>query len=321
MHVHTKVPRQSVKKTRDDILPHDGSTIARRIVCFMQAVSQSHNVSKHARSKMTPKFESMVDVGCGDGHSSALFAPYFNKVTGIDKSKAQVLKAEEYSKTLDPKSYSCLQFQVASGENMPFRDSSQDLVCFSRSFHWMELMSDAMREARRVLKPDGCLAMYCTGFPKISKQLSPDEHASNVTVEKNKKANELLDNFFRHDCEIHPRSVLAVDDKYQRIYEAITVDHEPRKGSKFIIIDDKNLAIRKNFVTIREFAQMLQSYAGYRCAKITLSENNSQNDPLNDFVNNLKSTWSVDKLPNDEIYLDITWDVSLILSTRPAKLK
>lgn len=207
---------------------------------------------------------------------------------------------------------------------MPFPDESQDLVCFSRSFHWMDLMSDALSEARRVLKPTGCIAMYCTSFPKIERQISYEELAltgGRAASESSRSANEMLDNFLRNACEMHPRCKLAVDDRYRRVYEAISVDNRQRNGSKFIIIDDKSLAIRKRCMTLADFSETLRAYAGYKCAMLALKRLESDQDPLNDLLRDLKYMWCVEDLADDEIYLNVTWDVSLILCTRPAKIK
>ena len=36
------------------------------------------------------KFNLMVDIGCGGGQSTDIFAPYFTKIIGIDRSETQL---------------------------------------------------------------------------------------------------------------------------------------------------------------------------------------------------------------------------------------
>jgi NADH dehydrogenase [ubiquinone] 1 alpha subcomplex assembly factor 5 len=41
-------------------------------------------------------------------------------------------------------------------EELPFDDSTFDLVTSSMSLHWCNDLPAALKEIRRVLKPDGC---------------------------------------------------------------------------------------------------------------------------------------------------------------------
>lgn len=162
--------------------------------------------------------------------------------------------------------------------------------------------------------------MYCTGFPRIL-----CETASRFEVAK--ETNQLVDRFFRETCEMHPRCKLAVDDKYRRIYDAIIVDNRKQKGSKFIIVDDEKLAITKPFVSLHEFREMMRSYAGYRCALLTMMKksggahynNNLLKDPLDILLTHLRRLWDMEDQNFDDIFVTVTWDVSLILSTRPLR--
>lgn len=48
---------------------------------------------------------------------------------------------------------------VADGHRLPLRDASADLVTYAQAFHWMR-PDDAVREARRVLRPGGAMAVW-----------------------------------------------------------------------------------------------------------------------------------------------------------------
>lgn len=65
-----------------------GHAIAKKILEFLGSISLSQNGSVLRGKKL---FGSMVDVGCGDGRSTLLFAPSFRRVTGIDRSESQVM--------------------------------------------------------------------------------------------------------------------------------------------------------------------------------------------------------------------------------------
>lgn len=77
---------RSPRKAVDSSNP--GNDLSTRILDFLETVSPSRSGSVFRGKKM---FGSMVDVGCGDGKSTLLFAPYFKRINGIDRSKAQVL--------------------------------------------------------------------------------------------------------------------------------------------------------------------------------------------------------------------------------------
>lgn len=48
---------------------------------------------------------------------------------------------------------------VADGHRLPLRDASADLVAYAQAFHWLR-PADAVREARRVLRPGGAMAVW-----------------------------------------------------------------------------------------------------------------------------------------------------------------
>ncbi|XP_078507150.1 putative methyltransferase DDB_G0268948 [Lissotriton helveticus] len=99
-------------------------------------------------------YELAVDVGCGSGQSTNVLAAHFQKVVGIDISEAQIQEAKCVGSPPN------VSFLVAAAEKMPFEDSSVDLITASVAAHWFN-MKEFMTEVDRLLKPNGCLALYC----------------------------------------------------------------------------------------------------------------------------------------------------------------
>jgi ubiquinone/menaquinone biosynthesis C-methylase UbiE len=93
----------------------------------------------------------VVDVGCGAGGLASGLAGHGARVTGIEISDEQLVAAR------DRDDAAAVTFAVGRAEALPLADASQDLVVFMRSLHHVEIhrMSDALREARRVLRPGG----------------------------------------------------------------------------------------------------------------------------------------------------------------------
>ncbi|XP_076314081.1 putative methyltransferase DDB_G0268948 isoform X2 [Tachypleus tridentatus] len=100
-----------------------------------------------------PPLHHALDVGCGSGQSTRVLTPYFEKVTGIDTSAAQIdeaMKNEKSNKT---------EYKVAYAENIPLHDESVQLVSASQCAHWLNL-DMFFKEVHRLLVPDGVVALY-----------------------------------------------------------------------------------------------------------------------------------------------------------------
>ncbi|XP_054471874.1 putative methyltransferase DDB_G0268948 [Anoplopoma fimbria] len=97
-------------------------------------------------------FELAVDVGCGSGQGTLLLAKHFASVVGTDVSSAQLEMALQHAK--EPN----ITYRQCVAEELPFADSSVDLVTAMSAFHWFD-RPHFLREAHRVLKPLGCLAL------------------------------------------------------------------------------------------------------------------------------------------------------------------
>lgn len=95
----------------------------------------------------------VLDVGCGDGKFTRALVNLFKEVSGIDVK----VKPIDEAKMAAASANVVVDFRVDSGEDMPFLDKSFDVVVFSNSLHHMPHPDKALREAQRVLKPDGKL--------------------------------------------------------------------------------------------------------------------------------------------------------------------
>ena len=101
-----------------------------------------------------------VDVACGSGQSTFYLSSLFQSCLGIDISEAQVKCAEQKRKELP--NVKNVGFKVASTASLPLANASVDLVSCAQAWHWVE-PAELYREADRVLKPKGCLAVYGYG--------------------------------------------------------------------------------------------------------------------------------------------------------------
>ncbi|XP_026150420.1 putative methyltransferase DDB_G0268948 [Mastacembelus armatus] len=100
-----------------------------------------------------------VDLGCGTGQNSRLFAPFFKEVVGIDISECQLEEARAVP------GYPNVTYRKGTAEELPFTDGSVDLLTAASAAHWFD-KSRFVTEACRVLKPGGCIALL--GFTDSS---------------------------------------------------------------------------------------------------------------------------------------------------------
>lgn len=98
------------------------------------------------RSILPPglRFDDSLEVGCGDGWYSAQLRPRI----GVDISFNSVKRFEGLRTRL----------MVADVENLPFADSSFDVVYGFSILHHLENIGRGLKEINRVLKPGGCIA-------------------------------------------------------------------------------------------------------------------------------------------------------------------
>jgi len=93
-----------------------------------------------------------ADIGCGAGLSTRPLASLARMSTGFDPAESMV--------RLATRGIPEARFVTASGESMPFRDHSVDLLTAAGSLNYTRDLVATLAEAARVLTPGGLLAVY-----------------------------------------------------------------------------------------------------------------------------------------------------------------
>jgi hypothetical protein len=103
---------------------------------------------------VAPAGKDVVDVGCGGGGLVRELAASGARPIGIEISEAQLAPARARDDGNGD-----VRYLVGRAEALPLEDASVDLVVFMRSLHHVprEHLAAALREARRVLRPDGAV--------------------------------------------------------------------------------------------------------------------------------------------------------------------
>ncbi|XP_038646197.1 putative methyltransferase DDB_G0268948 [Scyliorhinus canicula] len=144
----------------------------------LPSANEVHKVIfNYLKKKKGKPFTLAVDIGCGSGQSTRGLASYFDKVVGIDVSEAQI---EEAKKVDGPDNVS---YRLGLAENLEFEDGSVDLVTSGTAVHWFK-MEKFMKEAERVLKPKGCVALYGYNIPTLLGYDNCPEDPDQIVEEK-----------------------------------------------------------------------------------------------------------------------------------------
>ncbi len=94
------------------------------------------------------------DCAAGSGQASCDIAAYFEQVIATDAAAAQIAAAIPHPR---------VDYRVAPAGASGLTEASVDLITVAQALHWFEL-DRFYAEARRVLKPDGILAVWSYGI-------------------------------------------------------------------------------------------------------------------------------------------------------------
>ncbi len=98
------------------------------------------------------------DCATGNGQAAVALADHFDQVIASDASAAQIAEAAVHPK---------VNYRVATAERSGLDANSIDLLTVGQAFHWFD-QGAFFSEAKRVLRPNGVLALWCYEICEVS---------------------------------------------------------------------------------------------------------------------------------------------------------
>lgn len=106
---------------------------------------------------LTSNHDLALDCGTGNGQAAVELAQHFTRVVATDPSSAQLANATPRQN---------IEYRIARADQSGLPSRSIDLVTAAQALHWFDAPS-FFAEAKRVLKPDGAIAVWGYGDPVL----------------------------------------------------------------------------------------------------------------------------------------------------------
>lgn len=147
---------QILKSQIEQVLSERRTTMARKLHKLDESAGGLKAQISLFTKLITP-FEHAIDIGCGAGGDlSVLLAGRCKHVTAIDIQPEVV---SEFNDTLEKKGIQNVTAITADMVSIPLPDACADLVLMSQVLHYATSPDTALKEAIRLLKPNGTLAL------------------------------------------------------------------------------------------------------------------------------------------------------------------
>lgn len=177
-----KRPAEDVEspcRTQDDLIRRFYDRLATRDAAFQQPSSKQMEEMLLNFARLQPGLR-ILHVGSGAGTLAIrLAANGAHSVVGIDLSPGMLERAEYLRLNRDnPEITSKVSFRLAPARALPFPDDSFDAAVCHMVIHHMRSPETALKEIRRVLKPEGVLI-----FGDVASSEDPVKRATHNAIE------------------------------------------------------------------------------------------------------------------------------------------
>lgn len=243
--------------------------------------------SKSTQPRGFKKFSAMLDVACGSGQNTHLFAPYFDSILGIDISPYQISVAEEKNKNENVK------FQQVDNNLFPLEDNSVDVVTCATAAHYLDIPTFES-ECMRVLRPGGCATGFCYNLECVNIWNSPIDVKSEF---------QKIYTDFEKNIGHEPR-FRTYWEKYRSAFEQIKTTSKVIREDLWDVTE----------YTLAQFESYCRTFGDYHTF---IKEGRAINeDPLEVFISKLKDLLEVQDVEDEKIKLAVTHSYSMFIFSK-----
>ncbi|MYH61201.1 MAG: class I SAM-dependent methyltransferase [Caldilineaceae bacterium SB0675_bin_29] len=134
--------------------------------------------------------ERVLDAGCGAGHTAASFAPFVAEVVALDFTASMLPQVDVLAQE---RGLANIETRLGDVENLPFPDSTFDLVVSRYSAHHWSRPGKALRGFHRVLRDGGLFILsdvlgfgdpVCDTYLNAIEVLRDPSHVRDYTLEE-----------------------------------------------------------------------------------------------------------------------------------------
>lgn len=190
------------------------------------------DISKHCR--LGPDAV-IVDVGCGTGISTRLFAQRGFRVLGIEPNDDMRRQAEAHPLPGVPHPP---EYRPGKAEATGLPDGFADAVLAAQAFHWFEPES-TLREFHRLLKPDGwVILMWNERDPRdpftaaYGEIVAREAHGKALEAQRQRAGEVLLHTPLFRNAEVHRFGHEQAMDEEGMLGRAFSASYAPREPGK-----------------------------------------------------------------------------------------
>ena len=251
------------------------------------------------------KIETMLDVGCGTGQTANVFHSFCNKIIASDISEEQLKQASLQNK------YENIQYIMGEAERLENEDNSVDLVVAGMSAHWFDLPK-FYQEAKRVLKPSGCLSIFAYYTPEISLLGSNDVKVSRLGTSLLRS----LLVYAASECPISLSVLSSLENHYDDIFAALPFQQKRKIDDVHVVttasINDicgyiRSVYLRQHFMSRR--------IRDLKSLDVTITKNLlDMFDLAAQFKILIKKLWKLKDVSDDEKIIKVDYPFFILLA-------
>jgi SAM-dependent methyltransferase len=197
--------------------------------------------------------ESLLDLGCGPGHTALFFAPYVRRVAGLDVSEEMLgaarIGAHQRGTEAD--------WVAADAHRLPFRDRCFDLVTCRAAAHHFTQLEQVMVEAARVLSRGGRLGIVDGMVPEdatLDDFINELDRLHDPTTVRNHRPSE-----WRSLLERAGLRIDSIEDEVYELPEGRSLsDWIARSGGSSVVLDEARRRLLEAPPAVRDYLKVTE---------------------------------------------------------------